>query len=151
MKIFSLQENLKQGLSLVGHIAGKNINLPILNNILIKAEEGKIKLVATNLEVGIVSTIRGKIEQEGSFTVNSRIIFDCIGLLPNKKIELNQKENDLLVNCENYQTKIKGQTAEEFPLIPEVDKKNYYSAPAELIKNAISQVIFSTSQSETRL
>ena len=65
LKIFSLQENLKQGLALVGRVAGKNINLPILNNVLIKADEGKIRLVATNLEVGVISTVRGKIEQEG--------------------------------------------------------------------------------------
>lgn len=151
IKIFSLQENLKQGLALVSHVAGKNINLPILNNVLIKAEAGNIRLVATNLEIGIISTVRGKIEAEGSFTVNSKIISDCIGLLPNKKVGLNQKDNDLLVDCENYQAKIKGQSAEEFPLIPEVDRKNYFSAPAEAVKNAISQVIFATPLSETRL
>ena len=91
LKIFSLQENLKQGLALVGHISGKNINLPILNNVLIRAEEGKIRLVATNLEIGVISTVRGKIEREGLFTVNSKIISDCINLLPNKKIGLEQK------------------------------------------------------------
>lgn len=151
LKIFSLQENLKQGLALVGHVSGKNVNLPILNNVLIKAEEGKIRLVATNLEIGVISTVRGKIEREGLFTVSSKIISDCINLLPNKKIGLEQKENDLLVDCENYQAKVKGQSAEEFPLIPEVDKKNYFSAGAEEVKKAISQVIFATAVSETRL
>jgi DNA polymerase III subunit beta len=151
LKIFSLQENLKQGLALVGHISGKNINLPILNNVLIKAEEGKIKLITTNLEVGISSVIRGKIEGEGLFTVNSKIISDCINLLPNKKIGLEQSGNDLLVDCENYQAKVRGQSAEEFPLIPEVDRKNYFSAEAEEVKKAISQIIFATAMSETRL
>jgi len=151
MKIFSLQENLKQGLALVGHVAGKNINLPILNNILIKADAGKIRLIATNLEVGIVSAVRGKIETEGSFTVNAKIISDCVGLLPNKKVELSQTGDDLAVGCDNYQAKIKGQSAEEFPLIPEVDRKKYFSADAEEVKNAISQVIFATLLSETRL
>ncbi|OIP80237.1 MAG: DNA polymerase III subunit beta [Parcubacteria group bacterium CG2_30_45_37] len=151
MKIFSLQENLKQGLALVGHVAGKNINLPILNNILLKAEQGKIRLVATNLEIGITSVVRGKIEVEGAFTANSKIISDCVNLLPNKKIGLEQRGDDLLVDGENYQAKIKGQSAEEFPLIPEVDRKNYFSVPAEAVKKAISQVIFATAISETRL
>jgi DNA polymerase III subunit beta len=151
MKIFSLQENLKQGLALVGHVAGKNINLPILNNVLVRASGGEIKLIATNLEVGVISTVRGKIEQEGMFTVNAKIISDCINLLPNKKVGLNQKEGNLLVDCDNYQAKVKGQSAEEFPLIPEVDKKNYFSAQAQLVKDAISQVIFATSQGENRL
>ncbi len=151
LKIFSLQENLKQGLALVGHVSGKNVNLPILNNVLIRAEEGKIRLVATNLEIGVISTIRGKIEREGLFTVSSKIISDCVNLLPNKKIGLEQKENDLLLDCENYQAKVRGQSAEEFPLIPEVDRKYYFSAEAEEVKRAISQVIFATAVSETRL
>ncbi|MDD4271241.1 MAG: DNA polymerase III subunit beta [Patescibacteria group bacterium] len=151
LKIFSLQENLKQGLALVGHVSGKNVNLPILNNVLIRAEEGKIRLIATNLEIGVISTVRGKIEREGFYTVSSKIISDCINLLPNKKIGLEQTENDLLVDCENYQAKVKGQSAEEFPLIPEVDRKNYFYAEAEEVKRAISQVIFATAVSETRL
>lgn len=151
LKIFSLQENLKQGLFLVGHIAGKNVNLPILNNILIKAEAGKIKLIATNLEVGVTSAVRGKIEQEGLFTVNSKIISDCVNLLPNKKVGLEQMGDDLWVDCENYQAKAKGQTAEDFPLIPEVDRKNCFSAGAEEVKKAVSQIIFAAAASETRL
>ena len=151
MKIFSLQENLKQGLVLVSHVASKNVNLPILNNVLIRAEQGKIRLIATNLEIGITNVVRGKVEVEGAFTANSKIISDCVNLLPNKKVGLEQRNDDLLVDCENYQAKIKGQSAEEFPLIPEVDRKNYFSAPAEAVKKAISQVIFATAISETRL
>lgn len=152
LKIFSLQENLKQGLALAGHISGKNVNLPILNNVLLKAENGNIKLITTNLEIGIVSVIRGKIEQEGAFTVNSKIISDCVNLLPNHEtIGIKQEEDNLLVDCKNYQSKIKGQSAEEFPLIPDVDKKNYFSAQAEELKKAISQVIFAVSSSGTRL
>jgi len=151
MKLFGLQENLKQGLALVSHVAGKNINLPILNNVLIKAEQGKIKLIATNLEIGIISAVRGKIEVEGAYTVNAKIIADCINLLPNKKIGLEQKDGHLLIDCENYQAKANGQSAEEFPLIPEVDKKNCFSASADEVKRAVSQVIFSAAASETRL
>ena len=151
MKITTIQENFKFGLFTVSHITGKNINLPILNNVLIKTEKTGIKLITTNLEVGIISTIRGKVEKEGSFTVDAKIISDYIGLLPNKKVSIEQKESNLLINCENYKTKIKGQSAEEYPLIPEVDKKIYYSAQVNEFKQALSQVIFAVSISESRL
>jgi DNA polymerase-3 subunit beta len=150
MRIFGLQENLKQGLMLVAHLARKNINLPILNNVLIRVEGGKIRLAVTNLEIGIISAIRGKIEAEGALTVNSRVISDCISLLPNQKVELRQKGNELLVSCGNYQAKIKGQTAEEFPLIPEVDRSGCFSAPVETVKNALTQVIFAAPPNEAR-
>ncbi|MBU4375241.1 DNA polymerase III subunit beta [Patescibacteria group bacterium] len=151
MKLICLQNNLKHGLFVAGHIAGKNINLPILSNILIKTKEGKIQIIATNLEMGIISAIRGKIEKEGCFTVNSKIISDYVGLLPNKKVSIEKKENSLIINCENYKTKINGQSAEEFPLIPEVDKKNFYSANISEFKEALSQAVFAVSTSESRI
>jgi len=151
MQFISLQENLKHGIFVVSHIAGKNINLPILNNILIKAEKGNVQLITTNLEIGIVNTIRGKIDKEGSFTVDAKILSDYVGLLPNKKVNIEQKETELLINCGNYKTKIKGQSAEDYPLIPEVDKKTYYSAKISEFRQALNQVVFAVSVSESRL
>lgn len=151
MKLSSLQENLKQGLLAVSHVANKNVNLPILNNILIEAKNGNIKLIATNLEIGIVSVVRGKIDEDGSFTVDSKIFADFISLLPNKKVDLKQKENNLFIEADNYKTKIIGLSAEEFPLIPSVEKNSFYTANAEEFKAAVGQVIFSASTSETRI
>jgi DNA polymerase-3 subunit beta len=151
MKISSLQENLKNGLSIVNQIAGKNVNLPILNNILIKAREDGIQLIATDLEVGVISMIRGKIEEEGDFTVESKIISDYIALLPNKKIDIELKENSLNVRCDNYKTTINGQGAEDFPLIPTIERDVYFKADIDLFKKALAQVLFATSNSETRV
>ncbi|PIR13539.1 DNA polymerase III subunit beta [Candidatus Falkowbacteria bacterium CG11_big_fil_rev_8_21_14_0_20_39_10] len=151
MKFSTLQENLKHGLFVVGHIAGKNINLPILNNIMIEARKEKIKLVATNLEIGVVHNLRGKTEEEGAFTVDSKIITDYINLVPNKKVEITLKTTDLDIKCENYKTKIKGQSAEEYPLIPQVDKNNFYSAKINEFKKALAQVVFAVSTSESRM
>lgn len=151
MKLSSLQENLKQGIFITSHIAGKNINLPILNNILISAKEGNIKFIATNLEVGIITTVRGKIEKEGMFTVDAKVFSDYLSLLPNEKINIEQKENKLFIELEKNKTKIAGLPAEEFPLIPEIKKEQYYSAKAEEFKKALVQVVFAVSGSETRI
>jgi len=151
MKITSLQENLKNGLSLVGHIAGKNQNLPILNNVLIKTENGVIKLSATDLEIGVVTNVRGKVEEEGSYTVEAKIISDYVSLLPNQKTELTLKENKIEVLCGNYHTIMKGQSAEEFPLIPQIERHIFHKVKAEDFKKALSQVVFAVSSSETRI
>ncbi len=151
MELSSLQENLKQGLYIVSHVAGKNINLPILNNVLIEIKESNIKLITTNLEIGIVHTTRGKVTEEGSFTVDSKIFTDYINLLPNKKVNIVKKENEIIVECENYKTKIKGQDAEDFPLIPQVDRSQTYTTSVAEFKKAISQVVFAVSTSEARL
>jgi len=151
MQLSSLQENLKQGISIVGHIAGKNINLPILNNILLETKDGNIKMVATNLEVGVICRVRGKILEDGIFTVDAKIFNDYISLLPNKKINIKKNNNKLEIESDNYKTKISIQGAEDFPLIPVVEKKEFYSAKINDLKKAISQVIFAVSVSETRI
>lgn len=151
MKISSLQENLKNGLQLVGHIAGKNVNLPILNNILIKCNDDGIKLVTTDLELGITCSVRGKVEKEGEFTVEAKIISDFISLLPNNKVDLEVKENKLTIKSENYKTVIKGLSAEEYPLIPKIEKKSFFEVPIDEFKKALSQVIFAVSNSDNRL
>ncbi len=151
MKISSLQENLKSCLNTVSHIAGKNVNLPILNNIMLEVKGRNIRFIATDLEIGIVSTVRGKVEKEGVYTVDSKVISEYISLLPNKKIDIDLKENKLKIQCENYKTVIKGQSAEDFPLIPQVEKEQYYKVNADEFKKALSQVVFAISNSETRV
>jgi DNA polymerase-3 subunit beta len=151
MKFSTLQENLKQGLFIASHVAGKNTNLPILNNVLIEAKDGNIKLITTNLEVGIITTIRGKVEKDGSFAVDAKIFTDYVGLLANEKIDIDLKENKLNIEIEKNKTKITGQSPEEFPLIPVVSRDLYYSAKIEDFKKALLQVIFSVSTSESRI
>ncbi len=151
MKISTLQENLKKGLSLVSHLAGKNINLPILNNILIEAKEGRIKLVSTNLEIGITCLVRGKIEKEGSLTVDSKIISDYIALLANKKINIEKNNKKLLIESDNYKTIIKSEESDEFPLIPQINKDIYFKAKIKVFKKALNQTVFAVSNNETRV
>ncbi|MCX6745087.1 MAG: DNA polymerase III subunit beta [Candidatus Parcubacteria bacterium] len=150
MKISCTQENLNQGLNIVSHIASKNTSLPILNNVLIKAEKGILNLITTNLEMGIKCQVRGKIEKEGNYTVNSKLLSDYINLLNNQKIELEYKNDSLEINTEQQATKIKGNSADEFPLIPQLDRKNPYKCKINDLVTAFSQVLFAVSVSETR-
>lgn len=151
MNFSCLQENLKQGLFITGHAAGKNINLPILGNVMFETKKGEIKLTSTNLEIGITHTIRGKVEEEGSYTVDAKIINDFVNLLPNKKISIRKKEKEMIIETENYKTKIKGESAKDFPLIPEVDRTSFFEAKIEEFKKAVSQVVFAVSNSESRI
>lgn len=136
---------------MVGHVTGKNTSLPILNNILIEAKDGKIRLAATNLEVGVSHVVRGKIEKEGDFTVDARIVSDYVSLLPNSKIDVEKEGSGLIISCENYKTKINGQTTDDYPLIPGIKKESPRIVEAEEFKKALAQVVFAAATSETRL
>ncbi|MDD5528356.1 MAG: DNA polymerase III subunit beta [Patescibacteria group bacterium] len=151
MNLSILKENFKQGLFVVSHLAGKNANLPILNNILVEVKKEGVRLVTTNLEIGITHFIRGKVEKEGNFTVDAKIFADYINLLPNKKIDLIKEDGVLKVECENFKTKIKTEASEDFPLIPQIEKKNKKTVRAGDFKNALAKVVFASANSETRL
>jgi len=152
MRFIGLQENLKRGLNIVGHVTSKNINLPILNNILIRAEGGNIELVSTNLEIGITHQIRGKIEKDGQFTVDSKLITEYVNLLSGgEKVKVEEKDNELKIESGSYKTRIKGESAKEFPLIPTIAKDNYYSCDLIELRKALNSVVFAVSSSENRL
>jgi len=157
MKISCTQENLNQGLFVVSHLAAKSASLPILNNILFQVDKNTIKLSATNLEIGVSCVVRGKVEEPGDFTVQSRLLADYMSLLPKERVDLvspNQvgegQDQILEVKCKNYATKIKGQPAVDFPVIPQIEKKQAYVLKPEDFRQAVSQVIFAVSANETR-
>jgi DNA polymerase-3 subunit beta len=150
MKITCTQENLKRGLGIVSHIASKNTSLPILSNVLIKAEKNTLGLVTTNLEMGVRCQVRAKIYKDGGYTVGSRLLSDFIGLLSNERIDLELKDDALEIWTPNQETKIKGDGAEEFPLIPQVERKTAYMCQVNDLLKALTQVLFAVSVSETR-
>jgi DNA polymerase-3 subunit beta len=125
MKLVCTKENLKKGLFVVSRVVGVGNPLQVLNNILVKTDQGRIKLSSTNLEIGVNTWVGGKIEEEGSLTVPARLINEYINNLPTDKVVLTSKETTLNVESENYHTNIKGLSAEDFPLIPQVSDEPF--------------------------
>ena len=150
MKFACTKENLSYSLDLVSSVAGKHINLPILNNILIQADDSVVKLIATNLEVGIKANLRAKVERKGSFTVPAKTLSDFIHLLPEGQVEVDLQDNELNIKCANSSTKIKGSLAEEYPIVPEIEEKHAYVLEINNFKSALSEVVFSAAKNEIR-
>jgi DNA polymerase III subunit beta len=141
MKIIILKENLSKGLNIVGRVAGKNLTLPILNNILISAKKNFLNLSSTDLELGIKYWTLIKTEKEGEITVPAKILMNFINLLPDKKITIDSKNQDLFIQCEEYNTKIKGQSSEEFPIIPTIEDNGVIEMNSLVLCEGISQVV----------
>lgn len=150
MKLLILQEKLKEGLSVVERVSSKSLTLPILNNILISIEKNFFNLSATDLETGINWWTLTKIEKEGKITIPSHLFSNFINLLPNKKINLEVKNNTLFIECENYKTQIKGLSADEFPIIPKISKEESISIESSLLCQSLSQVTDIVLPSTTR-
>ena len=150
MKLKCTQENLNKGLGIVSHVASKNTNLPILNNIMISAKSGILSLVATNLEIGITANVRSKIDEDGSFTIPATVITSYINLVSGDNIDIDLEGKELRINAGKQNTKIKGEGASEFPIIPEVEKNNKFIIEGEELIKSLSQVVSSASMDDTR-
>ena len=152
MKLICTQENLNKALNAVGKIINKNTTLPILNNILLKTDKGRLKLNSTNLELGISYWIGGKIEEEGEITVPARLFANFVSNLPNGNVEMKLRENEILnIKCNGYKTNIKGLSAKEYPLAPKIEAKPIFKVNSLEFKNALSQVLPAVSASESRV
>ncbi|MDP9350861.1 MAG: DNA polymerase III subunit beta, partial [Chloroflexota bacterium] len=88
MKVSCLQENLNRGLSVVSRAVSARSTLPILSNILVATDNGRLKLAATNLELGITTWLGAEVDREGSITIPARLLTDFVNTLPNDKVSL---------------------------------------------------------------
>ena len=150
MKIICTQENLRAGLGQVSRIVGSSTTLPILNNVLLQTENGQLKISATNLEMGMSTLVRCKIEQEGGVCITAKVFLDLVNNLPNENITIESNELETFVSTDRYQTKIKHLPAEDFPLIPTIEDASTVSVPATELKEALDSTAFAASTSETQ-
>ncbi len=150
MKFTCTKENLSYGLDLVSGVASKHVNLPILNNILISAEESGVQLITTNLELAVKASLRAKVESKGSFTVPAKTLTDFVHLLTDEQVEIEMQENEVKITCGSSSTKIKGAPADEYPVVPEIEEEHAYVVEAEKFKSSLGQVVIAAAKNEIR-
>jgi len=151
MKIICTKENLKKGLFMVSRVVGNNNPLQVLNNILLKTDQGRVKLSSTNLEIGVNTWVGGKVDKEGALTVPARLMNEYINNLPSEKVTLESLDNSTLVlESENYHTNIKGLPHEDFPLIPSIAEEAFAKIDGTELKNALSETVWASAQNETQ-
>jgi len=152
MKVSVLQENLSRGLSIVSRAVSSRSTLPVLGNVLIASDEGRLRLSATNLELGITCWIGAKVEEEGATTVPARTFTDLVNTLPNDRVEMNLtvRTQTLNVRAGASNTDIKCIDAEEFPPMPAPDMAGGVQINVTDLKELIRQVVFAASTDEAR-
>ncbi len=150
MKLSATQENLSKALAVVGRAVSSRSSLPVLSNILLTTDSNRLKLSATNLEIGITYWIGCKTEHDGAITVPARLFTDFVASLPSGNIELEAEDAKLELSTPHYKSQINGIPADEFPLIPQIKSEPVLTISAELFKDALAQVVIAASLDEAR-
>ena len=152
MKVTVLQENLSRGLSTVSRAVSSRSTLPVLANVLIATDEGRLRLSATNLELGITCWIGARIDEEGSTTVPARTLSDLISTMPDPQVILTLDARTQTLNLRSGPSTndVKGIDAQEFPPLPVPDFENAIHLNVADFKEMIQQVAFASSTDEAR-
>ncbi|HOG45523.1 MAG TPA: DNA polymerase III subunit beta [Anaerolineae bacterium] len=152
MRVSCLQENLAKGLSIVGRAVATRSTLPVLSNVLLATDSSRLKLSATNLELGINCWIGAKVEQDGAITVPARLLMDFVNSLPPDRIdmELQTRTQTLTLRCGRYEASIKGIDAQEFPIVSAGDEDHAVAVDAQTLREMIGQVSIAAATDETR-
>lgn len=152
MRVSVLQENLMRGLSIASRAVDTRPTLPVLANVLLATEEGRLKLSATDLELSISVWVGAKVEEDGSVTVPARIFYDLTSNLSPERVdmELDPRTQTLHLQCGGTTTNIKGINASEFPLVPEADREADIVVPGETLTHMVEEVVFSAAREDNR-
>ena len=150
MKFVCLKEKLSYALGVVEKIIGRNSSLPVLQNVHIKAQKGRLILSSTDLELGSTVSVPAKIEKEGEFTVPARTLSSFISTVPEDRLEVVLKKAELHIKAKEHVASIKGIEASEFPIIPEVESKHSFEVGSSELTTGLKQVHKAASISETR-
>ncbi len=152
MKVTVLQEHLARGLSIVSRAVSPRSTLPVLANVLLATDEGRLRLSATNLEVGITCWIPARIEEEGSTTVPARTFADLVNTLPGDHVllSLDALSQTLNIRSGPSNTDLKCIDAQEFPPLPVPDLEGAIAFKVADFKEMIHQVTFAASSDEAR-
>ena len=141
MKLKVTQENLNKALGLVARVASTRGTLPILSNVLLRIDDNRLNVSATNLDIAISCELGAQVQTSGSLTVPARLLQDFVSSLPSGVIELEQDEQRLKINTDSYKSVINGVSAEGFPVMPAIDGGMSWKISGPLLKKALQQML----------
>jgi DNA polymerase-3 subunit beta len=129
-----------------------NRSLPVLTNVLLKTEDGGLKLTATNLEIGITYWVPGKIEVDGATSVPARLLTDLVNSLPGGEpiiLELGDGET-LHIRSGRFESNIKGISADDFPTVQTAGERPITRIPQKVLRQALEETAFAAASDEAR-
>lgn len=150
MKAVILQEEFFRGLGTASRFVSSRAQLPVLSNILISAKQGKLRLAATNLEMGISYKIGAKVEEEGAVTLPAKLVVELVSNMPAGQVSFEEKAGQVTISTPSSSATLSSIPASEFPAVPEETGKDVFSLPGDVFRSIAGQVVFSAATDEAR-
>ena len=153
MRIACVQEQLSRGLATVGRAVSSRTTMPVLGHVLLATDGERLRLAATNLELGITTWISARVLEEGRATVPARLLAEFVNSLPSGKdvsIDGGTRGAPLHLSCDRISANVKGMDPDEFPPLATGDDRPAVRIPSREFRTMIDQVAFSAARDESR-
>lgn len=149
MKIICSKSELLRGVNTVLKAVPAKTTMPILECILIDTTNGKIKLTANDMELGIETKIKGDILDKGKIALDAKLFSEIVRKLPDSEVSIQTDDAfRALIKCEKAKFNIAGKSGDDFSYLPEIEKNQMVVLSQFSLKEIIRQTIFSIADNE---
>ena len=150
MKIICKKSDLQKSISIVSKAVSSKTTMPILETILINASAAEIHFTANDMELGIDTIVEGTIQEKGMVALDAKLFSEIVRKLPeNDVIITSDTNNSTQITCEKAKFSIMGQSGEDFPYLPYVEKDYQITISQFTLKEVIRQTIFSIAANDS--
>ena len=152
MQVECLQENLKNGLRVVGRAAATKPVLPITQNVLLSVDESRLKLTCTNLEVAISTWVGADVQEDGDTTVPASLLSDFVSTLPDGRVQIatDTEGNRLRIECGRFKAGMNMVPARDYPPIPSIEDECPVSIDPDVFREAIQKTVIASATDDVR-
>jgi DNA polymerase-3 subunit beta len=152
MKVVCSREELAQRLGIVARAVSTRASVQILSGVLLRAENGRLHLAATDMELSLRSSMDAQVEGEGAVVVPGRLLVDLVRLLPADDVTFEHRADEGVVHvtCGPSSSTLHTYNAEDFPRLPDLDTVGTFTVDREALLDTISRVARSASRDESR-
>ena len=151
MKLTIAKDQLVNGLQAVQNVVSSRSTLPILSNVLLRAENGRLELTATDLDVTVVCSVEAEVKGDGATTLPTKKFFGIVRELNSQEIDLEVDGKEVCsLQAGSSFYKIKGLPADEFPPLPKFEEKKKINLTQEKLKGMLKKTSYAVSMDETR-
>src|SRR5437868_285074 len=132
-----------------GIVEWKN-TIPILANVLLEANGAEVKMLATDLEVGLRSRCQASVSKKGSLTLPAKKLYEIIKALPETDVRIEEDKSGVKVAADRFDSRMQTLPREDFPTLP--DGTGVYSAtlPRDVLKHMVAKTQFAITGEDTR-
>ena len=150
MELVVRKNDLLRELQLFQGIVERKNTIPILANVLMEAAGAEVRMLATDLEVGLRTRCEASVSRAGSLTLPAKKFFEIVRALPDTDVRIEQQNSTVTVAADRFDSKMQTLPREDFPTVPEAGGTATATLPGKVFREMVARTQFAITSEDTR-